>query len=136
MIYSYKRFRKLHRTSTRSKVASLIVCVLAAPFVLVFLYTLTMACIGGLWFLMSKLGDADLLMPYAFTGLAIAALYWCWESRRTQKLFRKYLAGQPLDELSKVSMAPDGEYSKLDRRLAADAAHESARQDHIAERTL
>jgi len=136
VIYSFKRFRKLHPTSKRSKVASLIVCVLAAPFVLVFLYTLVMACIGGLWFLMGKLGNADLLMPYAFTGLAIATLYWCLDARRSRKLFRKYLAGQSQEELSKVALAPDGEYSKLDRRLAADAAHESTRQGQLAERSL
>lgn len=136
MIYSFKRFRKLHPTSKRSKVASLIACALAAPLVLVLLYTLVMASIGGLWFLMGKLGNADLLMPYALTGLAIAILYWCLDVRRSRELFRKYLAGQSQEELSKVALAPDGEYSKLDRRLAADAAYESTRQEQLAERSL
>ncbi|MDZ5605312.1 hypothetical protein SJI00_21285 [Pseudomonas sp. RP23018S] len=136
MIHSFKRYRKLYPTSIRTRFANLVACALAAPFVLVVLYTLIMAFIGGLWFLIGKLGNADLLMPYAFTCLTIAILYRGLDARRSRKLFTKYLAGQSKEELLKVALAPDGEYSKLDRRLAADAAHESTRLSQLAERSL
>lgn len=123
MIYSFKRFHQVHRRSRLTKLAKLAACVAIAPFALALTYTLATALVGGVWFLMSKLGDPDQLTPYSFMAFAVGALYLGWESLIKRKLYRRYLASQSLDELQTIVQAPSGEYGRRERRMAADAWH-------------
>ncbi|MNJ57560.1 hypothetical protein D3C77_531540 [compost metagenome] len=123
MIYSYKRFRKSLPLSIGGRLARALACAFLAPFVLAIAYVVISCIIGGLWLLSGMLGDPAALIPYACCAFIFMVLWLSWEARRNRKLYRTYMSEQSKDALEHVALAPDGNFSKYDRVVAADVLY-------------
>lgn len=98
-------------------------CAFLAPFVLAIVYTLLVFAAGALWLCLGALGDPAALIPYACIVFTFLVIWSCWEIQRNRKLYRKYMSEQPKDELETVVLAPAGNFTKFDRKIAADVLY-------------
>lgn len=124
MIYSYKRFCKSLPQSFMGRLARALACLILAPIVLAIGYAAIICVVGGLWLLVGLLGDPASLIPYAFIVLTFMLLWISWEIVRSRKLYRKYMREQVRADLEAVVLAPTGNFTKFDCKMAADALYE------------
>lgn len=124
MIHSYKRFCKSLPQSLIARMARALACLILAPIVLAIGYAAVLCVAGGMWLLVGLMGDPAALIPYAFIALTFLLLWSSWEIARSRKLYRKYMREQAREELVAVVLAPSGNFTKFDCKVAADALYE------------
>lgn len=106
------------------RLARALLCLILAPFVLAIGYAAILCVAGAMWLLVGLLGDPVSLIPYAFIVLTFMPLWISWEIVRSRKLYRKYMREQDRADLEAVVLAPTGNFTKFDCKMAAEALYE------------